>query len=82
LNRDFGASLPKSLFFLTGAIAMNKTFIKKILSSEKGATAVEYGLIAALIVIATIGALTSMSDTFVGNLNTTSATLTGAMNNY
>jgi len=60
---------------------MNKTFIKNIISSETGATAVEYGLIAALIVIATIGALTSMSDTFTGNLETTSTALTNAMNN-
>ncbi len=58
---------------------MNKTFIKNIISSETGATAVEYGLIAALIVIATIGALTSMSNTFTGSLDTTSATLTSAM---
>ncbi|HHL33565.1 MAG TPA: Flp family type IVb pilin [Desulfobulbaceae bacterium] len=58
---------------------MNKAFIKNIISSETGATAVEYGLIAALIVIATIGALTSMSNTFTGSLDTTSATLTSAM---
>ncbi|MCF6195696.1 MAG: Flp family type IVb pilin [Emcibacter sp.] len=58
---------------------MNKTFIKNIISSETGATAIEYGLIAALIVIATIGALTSMSNTFTGSLDTTSATLTSAM---
>ncbi len=58
---------------------MNKALIKNIISSETGATAVEYGLIAALIVIATIGALTSMSNTFTGSLDTTSATLTSAM---
>ncbi|VAV87100.1 Flp pilus assembly protein, pilin Flp [hydrothermal vent metagenome] len=60
---------------------MNKAFFKDILSSETGATAIEYGLIAALVVIATIGALTNMSNTFIGNLNTTSTTLSSAMNN-
>ena len=41
--------------------------IRKIFGNKKGATAIEYGLIAALIAVAAIGAMTS-----VGNkLNTT-----------
>ena len=43
------------------------SFIRKIFSDSKGATAIEYGLIAALIAVAAIGAMSSLG----GNLNTT-----------
>ncbi len=43
-------------------------FIKKLLANTKGATAIEYGLIAALISIAAVGAMstvgTDLSTTF------------------
>ncbi len=42
-------------------------FINKLLRDEKGATAIEYGLIAALIAVAAITAMSSLGD----NLNTT-----------
>jgi pilus assembly protein Flp/PilA len=42
-------------------------FIRKTLKDNKGATAIEYGLIAALIAVAAIGAMSSLG----GNLNTT-----------
>jgi pilus assembly protein Flp/PilA len=48
-------------------------FIKKIFKNENGATAIEYGLIAALISVAAMGAMgtmgTKLSNTFtnVGN---------------
>ncbi|MGE4324329.1 MAG: Flp family type IVb pilin [Sphingobium sp.] len=35
-------------------------FVRKMLKNEKGATAIEYGLIAALISIAAIGAMTAI----------------------
>lgn len=41
--------------------------IKKIFKNEDGATAIEYGLIAALIAVAAITAMTSLGQ----NLNTT-----------
>ena len=37
-------------------------FIKKIVKNEEGATAIEYGLIAALIAVAAIGALSAVGD--------------------
>ena len=40
---------------------------KKLMRNEKGATAIEYGLIAALIAVAAIGAMSSVGD----KLNTT-----------
>jgi pilus assembly protein Flp/PilA len=42
-------------------------FVRKFIANEKGATAIEYGLIAALIAIAAIGAMTSLGE----NLGTT-----------
>lgn len=43
------------------------TTIRKILKTTKGATAIEYGLIAALIAVAAIGAMKTLGT----NLNTT-----------
>lgn len=54
-------------------------FIKKLHSQEKGATAIEYGLITALIVVASIGALSAMSSTVVTNFNDTSSKVSNAM---
>jgi len=48
-------------------------FMRKILRDNKGATAIEYGLIAALIAVAAIGAMTTLGQ----NLNTTFTTVSG-----
>ena len=37
-------------------------FIRKLIKSSKGATAIEYGLIAALIAVAAIGAMTGLGS--------------------
>ena len=37
-------------------------FIKKLVRNEKGATAIEYGLIVAMIAMAIIGAVKSVAD--------------------
>jgi pilus assembly protein Flp/PilA len=42
-------------------------FFRKLLKNNKGATAIEYGLIAALIAVAAIGAMSSLG----GNLSKT-----------
>lgn len=39
------------------------SFIRKIFKNEKGATAIEYGLIAALIAVAAISAMKSVGTT-------------------
>ena len=51
---------------------MLRTF-RGLIRNEKGATAIEYGLIAELMSIATIGALTSMG----GSLNTLIGSISG-----
>ena len=47
----------------------------KLLRSEKGATAIEYGLIAALIAVAAIGAMQSVGTKLSSNFNNVSAKL-------
>jgi pilus assembly protein Flp/PilA len=47
----------------------------KLIKNDKGATAIEYGLIAALISVAAIGALTSVGT----NLNTTFTDVAGEL---
>ena len=48
-------------------------FIRKILKSDKGATAIEYGLIAALIAVVIIGAVSVVGT----NLSTTFSNISG-----
>ncbi len=46
--------------------------------NEDGATAIEYGLIAALVSVAAIGALTAMGGSLSAMFNTVSSALSGA----
>ena len=50
-------------------------FVKRFLKDESGATAIEYGLIAALISVTIIAAVTSLG----GQLNTTFTTMATKM---
>ena len=47
-------------------------FFRKLLKNEKGATAIEYGLIAALIAVAAIGAMSSLGTKLGGTFNNVS----------
>ena len=44
-------------------------FVRKLIRSAAGATAVEYGLIVALIVVAAMAAILSVADTTIGMWN-------------
>ncbi len=44
-------------------------FFRKMLRDSKGATAIEYGLIAALIAVAAIGAMTSLGTKLGSTFN-------------
>ena len=46
------------------------TFIKKFVKNNKAATAIEYGLIAALIAVAAIAAMRSLGSTVANTFNT------------
>lgn len=52
--------------------------IRKFLKDESGATAIEYGLIAALVAVASIVALTSVGNSLSGLFNTVDTKLKGA----
>lgn len=54
-------------------------FIGKVLKDESGATAIEYGLIAALVSVAAIAALTAMGSSLETLFNTVSDELTNAV---
>ncbi|HEY0959983.1 MAG TPA: Flp family type IVb pilin [Novosphingobium sp.] len=53
-------------------------FFKKLLRNEEGATAIEYGLIAALIAVAAISAMSGLGDQLSATFNTTSSALADA----
>ena len=50
-------------------------FIKKLVRNEKGATAIEYGLIAALIAVAAITAMQSLGNELETTFSTVSTEL-------
>lgn len=51
------------------------TFFRKLLREREGATAIEYGLIAALIAIAAIGAMSSLGTKLGRTFNNVSGNL-------
>ncbi len=53
-------------------------FLKKLGRDDSGATAVEYGLIVALIFLAMIGAVNSFAGTTIAMWNTISTTIVSA----
>ena len=55
--------------------------LRRFLNEESGATAIEYGLIAALVSVAAIGALTTLGgslNTLFSNVSSTLATATSS----
>ncbi len=58
---------------------MRINILKKISKDESGATAIEYGLIAALVSVAAIGALTAMGGSLNTMFQTVSNSLTAAV---
>ena len=53
-------------------------FFTKLLRDEQGATAIEYGLIAALIAVAAITAMQSLGNELSGTFNEVASTLSAA----
>ncbi len=54
------------------------TIISKLLRDEAGATAIEYGLIAALIAVAAIAAMQGLGGALTTTFNNTSSSMTSA----
>jgi pilus assembly protein Flp/PilA len=55
------------------------TLIYRFVKEDSGATAIEYGLIAALVSVAAIGALTAMGQSLSTMFNTVSTALSTAV---
>ena len=53
-------------------------FAKRLWSDDEGATAIEYGLLAALIAVAIIGAETTLGQGLIGTFGEVSAELSAA----
>jgi pilus assembly protein Flp/PilA len=53
-------------------------FITKLFRNEEGATAIEYGLIAALIAVAAITAMNGLGTSLKSTFNTTSQNMSSA----
>ncbi len=54
------------------------TTLARFVKDENGATAIEYGLIAALVSVAAIGALTALGTNLSNLFNTVSSSVTSA----
>ena len=54
------------------------TFFRNLLSDNEGATAIEYGLIAALIAVAAITAMGSLGNSLTNTFNTVSTKMSNA----
>jgi pilus assembly protein Flp/PilA len=52
--------------------------IRKLLKNTKGATAIEYGLIAALVAVAIVGGLRALGPALNGAFNNVATTVSGA----
>jgi pilus assembly protein Flp/PilA len=55
--------------------AKTMSIFRKLIKNEKGATAIEYGLIAALIAVAAIGAMTNIGTKLSSTFNNVSTSL-------
>ena len=53
-------------------------FFKALFRDETGATAIEYGLIAALIAVAAIAAMQGLGGSLQGTFNTTSSSMSAS----
>jgi pilus assembly protein Flp/PilA len=58
---------------------VTKQLIKRLLADQRGATAIEYGLILALIVLAMIGALSAFAGESELTWNTVAAKISAAI---
>ena len=56
-------------------------FIRKMLKNTKGATAIEYGLIAALIAVAAIAAMTTLGTQLSKTFNNVSSSMKASSGN-
>jgi pilus assembly protein Flp/PilA len=56
-----------------------RALLSRFLADDRGATALEYGLIAALVFLVALSAITAFGNAGSGSFNATMATLTAAI---
>jgi len=56
-----------------------RAFLTRFLSDDSGATAIEYGMIAALVAVVALGALAAFGDASTGVFNTAMTKITEAI---
>ncbi|WP_417319774.1 Flp family type IVb pilin [Emcibacter sp.] len=59
---------------------MMKKLMSELGKNKKGATAIEYALLASMVAVAAIGGLTAFSDSFLGMSDNTVTTIEDAIN--
>jgi pilus assembly protein Flp/PilA len=64
--------------YRTGHRRQEMSFFRKLRKEEKGATAIEYGLIAALIAVAAIGAMGALGNAISSTMNNAADAMEGA----
>jgi pilus assembly protein Flp/PilA len=64
-----------------GGTTMKSTFVKELVDDTSGATAIEYGLIVALVVIAMIAALQGVANATIDMWDRVESESVGAMQN-
>ncbi len=67
------------MLFVNKGIGKMINVIRNLITDESGATAIEYGLIAALVSVAAIGALTAMGASLNTMFTAVSNALSGAV---
>jgi pilus assembly protein Flp/PilA len=63
---------------MTANRRLTMKFLNKLIRDEAGATAIEYGLIAALIAVAAITAMNGLGNQLKTTFNTTSSSMSSA----
>ncbi|MFM5883747.1 MAG: Flp family type IVb pilin [Novosphingobium sp.] len=58
---------------------MFKTILRKLAGDEQGATAIEYGLLVAMIAIAAVAAMSKLGGSSKGGLQATADTISNAI---
>jgi pilus assembly protein Flp/PilA len=79
LTREAGQKDRQNAYWEPRRIQMS--IMRKLMMNEKGATAIEYGLIAALIAVAAITAMGALGSSISATLNDASAEMATARNN-
>ena len=75
LTKAYGNARPAMCWSAGTKMETNMTIVRKIVGNNKGATAIEYGLIAALIAVAAVAAMRYLGGKVNSTFNNVSSNL-------